>query len=296
MSKPVLGLTVGAILGFLDGASAWFSPEARHLMVTIVVGSTLKGLATGLIAGLVARLRRSIALGIGAGLLAGFVLSSLAAIGQDGHYLEIVLPGMLVGALTGFLTQRQPQLPAPNRTSHVWLFVLLAAALSGTVVRTHAQPAAPADTLAPLARLVGRWTGTSEGQPGKGQVERQYERVLRSRFVQVRNRSTYPPQEKNPNGETHEDIGFFSFDRARKRVVFRQFHVEGFVNQYVLDPSSTVDRVVFVSESIENIPQGFRARETYVFTASDQVEEIFEMAEPGKDFEIYSRTRLTRAQ
>ena len=47
MSKPVLGLTVGAILGFLDGASAWFSPEARPLMVTIVVGSTLKGLATG---------------------------------------------------------------------------------------------------------------------------------------------------------------------------------------------------------------------------------------------------------
>ena len=46
------------------------------------------------------------------------------------------------------------------------------------------------------------------------------------------------------------------------------------MNQYVLDPSSTVDRVVFVSESIENIPQGFRARETYVFTASDQVEEI----------------------
>jgi len=296
MSKPVLGLTVGAMLGFLDGASAWLSPEARPLMATIVVGSTLNGLATGLIAGSVARSRRSMALGIGAGLLVGFVLRSLAGIGQDGHYLEIVLPGMLVGALTGFVIQRYPQLPAPNRTSHVWLFVLLAAALSGTVVRTHAQPAAPADTLAPLARLVGRWTGTSEGQPGKGQVERQYERVLGSRFIQVRNRSTYPPQEKNPKGETHEDIGFFSFDRTRKRVVFRQFHVEGFVNQYVLDPSSTADRVVFVSESIENIPQGFRARETYVFTGADQVEEIFEMAEPGKEFEVYSRSRLTRVQ
>ena len=59
------------------------------------------------------------------------------------------------------------------------------------------------------------------------------------------------------------------------------------MNQYVLDPSSTVDRVVFVSESIENIPQGFRARETYVFTRSDQVEEIFEMAEPGKDLKVY---------
>jgi hypothetical protein len=53
------------------------------------------------------------------------------------------------------------------------------------------------------------------------------ERVLGSRFIQVRNRSTYPPQEKNPKGETHEDIGLFSFDSARKRIVLRQFHVEG---------------------------------------------------------------------
>jgi hypothetical protein len=107
-----------------------------------------------------------------------FVLSSLAAIGQHGHYLEIVLPGMLVGALTGFVTQRYPQFPSPNRAAPVWLFALVAASLSSTVVRTNAQSTAPVDTLEPVARLIGTWTGTSEGQPGKGQVERQYERVL----------------------------------------------------------------------------------------------------------------------
>ena len=131
-------------------------------------------------------------------------------------------------------------------------------------MRTHAQPAVRADTLARLAGLVGEWNGISEGQPGKGQVERQYERVLGGKFIQVRNQSTYPPQEKNPKGEAHEDIGFFSFDSARKRIGFRQFHLEGFVNQYALDPSSRADRLVFSSESIENIPAGFRARETYV--------------------------------
>ena len=268
MSKPAMGLIVGAVLRFLDGASAWFSPEARPLMIMVVVGSTLKGLGTGLVAGLVARWRQSMTLGIGAGLVAGFILSSLAAIGQDGHYLEIVLPGMLVGALTGFVIQRYPQVPAANRTSRAAIFLLLAVALSSTVAGTRGQSAAPADTLAPLARLVGRWTGTSEGQPGKGQVERQYERVLGSKFIQVRNRSIYPPQEKNPKGETHEDIGYLSFDRARKLIVLRQFHIEGFVNQYSLEPSSTLDRVVLVSESIENIPAGFRARETYVFLAT----------------------------
>jgi hypothetical protein len=133
MSKPAMGLIVGAVLGFLDGASAWFSPEPRPLMLVIVVGSMLKGI------------------GIGAGLVAGFILSSLAAIGQNGHYLEIVVPGMLVRALTGFVSQRYPQVPAANRTSRAAIFLLLAVTLSSTVASTQGQSAAPADTLAQQA-------------------------------------------------------------------------------------------------------------------------------------------------
>jgi hypothetical protein len=296
VSKPMLGLTVGAVLGFLDGCSAWFSPEARSMMLTIVLGSTVKGLVTGLAAGVIARARRSMTLGIGAGVLIGLVLSSLAAIGQSDHYFEIVLPGMLVGAIVGFVTQRYPQGAPPTRPASTAIFFLLATALPNAGVGVGAQPTNSSDSLAPVARLVGRWTGTSEGQPGKGRVERSYERVLGDRFIQARNRSVYPPQEKNPKGETHEDIGFLGFDRGRKRIVFRQFHTEGFVTQYVLEPADSPDRLVFTSESIENIPPGFRARETHVFSGTDQFEEIFELAEPGKEFEVYSRTRLTRVK
>jgi len=39
---------------------------------------------------------------------------------------------------------------------------------------------------------------------------------------------------------------------------------------------------VFTSEAIENIPAGWRARETYVVTGPDEFEEVFELAEPGK--------------
>ncbi len=160
---------------------------------------------------------------------------------------------------------------------------------------THGQTAAPADRLALLAPVVGRWTGTTEGEPGTGTVEREYERILGGRFIEVRNRSIYPPQAKNPKGERHEDRGVFSYDTARKVVVFRQFHVEGFVNQYVLEAASTPERLVFVTEAIENIPAGWRARETYVI-AADRLEETFELAEPGKDFTVYSRNRLTRVK
>jgi len=171
--------------------------------------------------------------------------------------------------------------------------ILVCATLSAGAM-ARAQPGA-ADPLEPLAFLVGRWEGTSEGQPGAGDVRREYTRVLNSRFIRVQNQSVYKPQDKNPKGEVHDDVGFFSFDKARKRLIFRQFHVEGFVSHYAHDPSQTA-KVVFTTEAIENIPAGFRARETYVAHGPDEFEEIFEMAEPGKDFELYSRSRLKRVR
>lgn len=143
--------------------------------------------------------------------------------------------------------------------------------------------------------FLGTWTGSGQGQSGTSTVEREYKFVLNDRFVEVRNRSTYKPQEKNPKGEAHEDLGFVSWDRGRKRFVFRQFHVEGFVNEYVADTVvAAPDSIVFTSETIENIPVGFRARETCRILSPDEFVERFEIAEPGGDFVVYSETRLMR--
>ena len=102
--------------------------------------------------------------------------------------------------------------------------------------------------------FVGSWEGTSEGCSGTSKTKCFYEFVLNGKFIQVRNKSVFEPQDKNSKGDTHEDIGYLSYDGNRKNFVLRQFHVEGFVNQYVLD-SLTDDRtIVFVTESIENIP------------------------------------------
>jgi hypothetical protein len=180
--------------------------------------------------------------------------------------------------------------------------VRMAGALSAVLLLVPAPPSArgqqsaAADPFARLAFLIGRWEGTSEGQPGKGTVQREYARVLNSRFIHGRNRNVYPVQEKNPKGEIHEDEGWFSFDRARKRLVLRQFHVEGFVTQYVEDADPAPGRTVFTTEAIENIPPGWRARETYIVHGPDEFEEVFELAQAGKPFELYSRARLTRVR
>jgi hypothetical protein len=154
------------------------------------------------------------------------------------------------------------------------------------------QPVSPWETLKVFA---GHWQGTNQGKPGHGTVERRYEFLFGSTFLEETNTSTYPPQEQNPKGEVHHHMAIFSYDRQRKKIVFRQFHQEGFVNQYVLDSAAPDGKkLVFVSEAIENIAPGWRARETYTIASKDEIIERFELAAPGKDFELYTENRLRR--
>jgi hypothetical protein len=170
---------------------------------------------------------------------------------------------------------------------------LVTIALTSQVLSGQGPSPATEDPFQAIRFLLGRWEGTTEGQPGKGTVSREYSTALNARFIRVRNRSTYPPQPANAKGEVHEDEGFISFDRSRKKLVLRQFHVEGFVNQYAED-STAPDRLSFTSEQIENIPPGWRARETYIPRGPNAFEEVFELAEPGKAFEVYSHARFKR--
>jgi hypothetical protein len=158
----------------------------------------------------------------------------------------------------------------------------------------HAQPA-PEDPFAPIRFFGGDWRGTASGEPGAvGAVERSYAFVLEGHFLHERNTTTYAPHEKNPQGEVHEHWSFFSYDRARKRILLRQFHEESFVNIYVLAPESAAQKLVFVSEDFENFDDAWRARETYELRSADELVETFELAPPGKEFAVYSRSELKR--
>jgi hypothetical protein len=158
------------------------------------------------------------------------------------------------------------------------------------------QGASKPDRFAALRFLAGTWRGDQAGQPGRGTAERTYQFILNDRFLQETNTSTYPPQEKNKTGEVHHHMSMISYDTARKLFVFRQFHTEGFVNTYVQQPTADDKVIVFVSEALENIPAGYRARESYTILNRDEFTERFEIAEPGKDFEVYSEARLKRVR
>ena len=110
MSKPVLGLVLGGVLGIFDGLNAWFTPAVRDQMAGIVVGSTIKGLIAGIAIGFFAKKFNSLPLGIVVGLAIGLVLAfAVAAIpGENGehYYFQIMLPGSILGMVVGFATQK----------------------------------------------------------------------------------------------------------------------------------------------------------------------------------------------
>lgn len=116
MNKPVAGLVFGAVLGFFDGLTAWFTPEVRPMLTGILIGSSVKGMVVGILSGLLARKVRSVPIGIAFGAGMGLVFAYLvaAAPSETGkhYYLEIMIPGFLVGAIVGFLTQRAGTQPA----------------------------------------------------------------------------------------------------------------------------------------------------------------------------------------
>ena len=107
MNKPVFGLLLGGVLGIFDGLSALVSaPETRPEIVGIVIGSTIKGLMAGVVIGLFARFVKSLPLTILFGLFVGASLAFWVASMQGKYYLEIMLPGSILGVVVGYATQR----------------------------------------------------------------------------------------------------------------------------------------------------------------------------------------------
>ena len=118
MSKLLVGIVLGGVLGIFDGLSALVSaPETAPQIMGIVIGSTFKGIVAGAIIGWFAKKVQSVPLGLAVGFGVGLFLAFLvAAMPQpDGtHYWwQIMLPGSVLGLIVGYATQKYGQ-PQPS--------------------------------------------------------------------------------------------------------------------------------------------------------------------------------------
>jgi len=116
MGKPLYGLILGGVLGILDGLTALISaPEVAPDIAMIVVGSMGKGLVGGLIIGFIARKLDNLLLGVLSGIVVCGALAYPIAIARNPngqvYFWEIMIPGMIVGLLVGYATQRHTPKP-----------------------------------------------------------------------------------------------------------------------------------------------------------------------------------------
>jgi hypothetical protein len=107
LTKPMLGLAVGGTLGLLDGLSGFLEPSLAPVMTGVITSSLLKGLVAGVVIGYVSQKLRSMALGLLAGAAIGALLSLLVILWAGmASFWGIMLPGMLLGVIVGFSTQK----------------------------------------------------------------------------------------------------------------------------------------------------------------------------------------------
>jgi len=120
MNKPVLGLVLGGVLGAIDGLTALISaPEVAPQIMGIVLGSTFKGLVAGILIGLFARkvnnVTRGLIFGGAVGLILAFAIAAMPNPDGSHYWLEIMLPGTIVGLIVGYATQKYGRPAAPAR-------------------------------------------------------------------------------------------------------------------------------------------------------------------------------------
>jgi len=107
LTKPMLGLAVGGTLGLLDGLSGFLEPSLAPLMSSVITFSLLKGLVSGIAIGYVSQRFHSMLVGILAGIGIAAALSLMVILHAGmALFWDIMLPGMLLGVVAGFTTQK----------------------------------------------------------------------------------------------------------------------------------------------------------------------------------------------
>jgi hypothetical protein len=172
---------------------------------------------------------------------------------------------------------------------------LLLTALVTLAPQARAQEPAFTPSLETLRPLVGEWRGVGQGRWGEFSAECSFAFVLDGRFLQNRGLGVYPRQEKNEDGEIHRTLDLFSFDQRRETLVLRELDNEGFATTYYMDRSaSSPQRLVFLAEHLENVPEGWGARITYELLGDDEYHETFELDTDERGFRHFLRIRFLR--
>lgn len=142
--------------------------------------------------------------------------------------------------------------------------------------------------------LEGNWAGTGSGFGSEtSTIKASYHFVMNKKYIEVNHESIFKPSINNPKGDHHIDHGFISYDGLRKKIVYRQFNNEGYVNQYILNDSLSTENIfIFDTETIENFMPGGKARLTIKKISKAEIETIFDVSFPNKEYTCFGINKM----
>jgi len=133
-----------------------------------------------------------------------------------------------------------------------------------------AQTAKPGDRWAPLAFLIGEWTGEGGGGPGQGSGGFSFLPDQDGTVLVRKNRADYPASKDRP-AFSHTDLMIVYQEDAKLRAIY--FDSEDHVIHYEVEPSGDGSSVQFLNENY---------RLTYFKTGAGTVAIKFEIAPPDR--------------
>jgi hypothetical protein len=147
-----------------------------------------------------------------------------------------------------------------------------------------------------LQFIIGDWNGTGVGFGNStSTITASYKFIMNKKYIEAKHESIFKLTDKNKKGDHHIDNGFISFDTSRKKIVYRQFNNEGYVNQYILNEElSTSTSLIFETEIIENFVSGGKARLTINKISETEIETIFDVSFPNKGYSCFGTNKLIK--
>jgi len=169
--------------------------------------------------------------------------------------------------------------------------ILLALALTGILFGQN-------KSFEKFESLLGSWSGNGVGFGNeKSIIHSEFKSIMNGIYIEIINDSKFTPTEKKSDGEHHIDKGIISFDKIRELIVFRQFNIEGYVNQYILNDSLSNDSTfVFETETIENFAPGGKARWMIEKISDNEIKTTFEVSFPGKEYTCLGTNYLRKEE
>jgi hypothetical protein len=171
-------------------------------------------------------------------------------------------------------------------------FVVTCVSLPASAQEAAEKPAAAWKPFQEFGFLTGSWSGTAEsGSRVGGRVSR-FATEMGGNFLVHRGTTVFPAQAGSAEDST-EEVGYYSYDRERRKYVATYFFSTGIVGHFDVEIPSD-GNVRLVSTSLLNYDNGARMRMTLGRKSDAELAMQIEVAPSGKDFVSYVTSRMTK--